>query len=286
MLFRSLPLDLSATEASRLLTNCGLEVEGIEEFQPIKGGLKGLVIGEVKSCMRHPNADKLSITTVDVGQENLLQIVCGAPNVATGQKVVVALPGTRLFPSEGEPFEIKKSKIRGEASEGMICAEDEIGLGNSHAGIMVLPPETKTGMPAKEYFKVEDDLVFEIGLTPNRADAASHIGVARDLRAALHNTQDSTLMNLACPDIQYPDTSRFKVDNTDLNIEVEVLDAVACPRYSGISMTGVEVKDSPKWLQDKLLAIGIHPINNIVEDRKSTRLNSSHSSVSRMPSSA
>ncbi len=255
-------INLPAAQVAQLLTDCGLEVEATETFQSMKGGLEGLVIGEVKTCAKHPNADKLSVTTVDIGTENLLSIVCGAPNVAVGQRVVVATVGAKLFPTEGEPFEIKKSKIRGEVSEGMICAEDEIGLGKSHEGIIVLHSEVTVGMSAKEFFKVEEDLVFEIGLTPNRADAASHIGVARDL-AAVCNRQ--LAVGNKKNEINYPTLDDFKVDNNDLQIAVEVIDNSACPRYSGITVSGVSVKDSPQWLKNKLLAIGVHPINNIVD---------------------
>lgn len=260
-----LPINLDASEAAQFLTDCGLEVEGIEAFQSMKGGLEGIVTGEVKTCLKHPNADKLSITTVDVGGDALLNIVCGAPNVAAGQKVVVALPGAKLYPSEGDPFEIKKSKIRGEASEGMICAEDEIGLGKSHAGIIVLPVDTKIGTPAKEYFKVEEDKVFEIGLTPNRADAASHIGVARDLKAVLENSMSKRDGGKEKYQLLYPSTDHFKVESNDLKIHVEVKDSSACPRYSGVTISGIEVKESPQWLKNRLSAIGVHPINNIVD---------------------
>ncbi|MCX6276288.1 MAG: phenylalanine--tRNA ligase subunit beta [Bacteroidetes bacterium] len=260
-----LPINLEAIDTAQFLTDCGLEVEGIEVFQSMKGGLEGIVIGEVKTCSKHPNADKLSITTVDVGGAVPLNIVCGAPNVAEGQKVVVALPGAKLYPSEGDPFEIKKSKIRGEASEGMICAEDEIGMGNSHAGIIVLPADTRIGMPAKEYFNVEEDMVFEIGLTPNRADAASHIGVARDLKAVLENSREPRAKGQEKYQLVYPSTDNFKVDNNDLMIQVEVKDTSACPRYSGVTISGIEVKESPQWLKNKLAAIGVHPINNIVD---------------------
>jgi phenylalanyl-tRNA synthetase beta chain len=255
-----LHINLPAEEAGHLLTNCGLEVEGIESFQSIKGGLEGLVIGEVKTCVKHPNADKLSLTTVDVGGEAPLSIVCGAPNVAAGQKVVVAMVGAKLYPTEGEPFEIKKSKIRGEASEGMICAEDEIGMGKSHAGIIVLPADAKVGTKAKDYFKVEEDKVFEIGLTPNRADAASHIGVARDLNAVLISEGKSENTGVV-----YHPLKDFKIDNNTFLIEVVVEDLSACPRYSGITVSGVEVKESPQWLKNRLLSIGVHPINNIVD---------------------
>lgn len=240
-------------EISLILTNIGLEVESLEKVQPIVGGLEGLVIGHVVECAQHPNADRLRVTKVDVGTGELLQIVCGAPNVAAGQKVVVATVGTTVFPNEGEPFKINKSKIRGEVSEGMICAEDEIGLGASHAGIMVLPEDTQIGIEAKTYFKMEDDFVFEIGLTPNRADAASHLGVARDLAAYLRSAY------------QLPDVSAFKTVNENLKIAVEVEDTLACPRYSSVSISGVTVKSSPDWLKDKLKVIGIRPINNIVD---------------------
>ena len=257
-----LNIQLPAEEVSRLLTDCGLEVEGLEIFQSMKGGMQGLVIGEVMTCVKHPNADKLSLTTVNVGAENLLQIVCGGPNIAAGQKVVVATVGAMLYPMEGEPFEIKKSKIRGENSEGMICAEDEIGLGQSHAGVIVLPADTKVGTLAKDFFKVEEDVVFEIGLTPNRADAASHIGVARDLLAVLH--QQPSLVSRPSTLI-FPSVDAFKSDDQSLKISVEVQDADACPRYSGITFSGVDVKDSPAWLKNKLKAIGVGPINNIVD---------------------
>ena len=240
-------------EISLILTDIGLEVESLEKVQPVVGGLEGLVIGEVVDCEQHPNADRLRITKVDIGTAELLQIVCGAPNVAKNQKVVVAPVGTTVFPNDGEPFKINKSKIRGEVSEGMICAEDEVGLGASHAGIMVLPEDTSVGITAKSYFKMEDDFVFEIGLTPNRADAASHLGVARDLAAYLRTN------------CQLPDVSSFKTDHENLNIEVSVEDIEACPRYTSLTLTGVTVKPSPEWLQDKLKVIGVRPINNVVD---------------------
>jgi phenylalanyl-tRNA synthetase beta chain len=245
--------DKTPQEISLILTDIGLEVESLEKVQPIVGGLEGLVIGHVVECAQHPNADRLRVTKVDVGTGELIQIVCGAPNVAAGQKVVVATVGTTVYPNEGEPFKINKSKIRSEVSEGMICAEDEIGLGNSHAGIMVLPVDTEIGIAAKSYFKMDDDYMFEIGLTPNRADAASHLGVARDLAAYLRTSY------------QMPDISAFKTENENLIIAVEVEDTVACPRYSSVSITGVTVKSSPDWLKDKLKVIGIRPINNIVD---------------------
>jgi phenylalanyl-tRNA synthetase beta chain len=240
-------------ELSLILTNIGLEVESLEKVQPVVGGLEGLVIGQVLSCAQHPNADRLRVTTVTIGGAEALQIVCGAPNVAEGQKVVVAPVGTTVFPNEGEPFKISKSKIRGEVSEGMICAEDEIGLGASHAGIMVLAADAVTGLAAKDYFNMEDDYLFEIGLTPNRADAASHLGVARDLAAYLKI------------DLNRPDISAFKTDSITGTIAVEVADSAACPRYSSVSVSGVTIKPSPDWLKDKLKVIGIRPINNIVD---------------------
>lgn len=245
--------DKTPQELSLILTNIGLEVESLETVQPVAGGLEGLVVGHVLTCVQHPNADRLRVTTVDVGGPEVLQIVCGAPNVAQGQKVVVATVGTTVYPNEGEPFKINKSKIRGEVSEGMICAEDEIGLGVSHDGILVLPGDTVVGTTAKAYFKLEEDYLFEIGLTPNRADAASHLGVARDLAAYFRTA------------VQMPDISGFKTDNESLKIEVKVEDAFAAPRYSSVTISGVTVKASPEWLQDKLKVIGIRPINNVVD---------------------
>ena len=246
-------IDKTPQEISLILTDIGLEVESLEKVQPIVGGLEGLVIGKVLTCIQHPNADRLRVTTVDVGQADMLQIVCGAPNVAEGQKVVVAVVGATVYPNEGEPFKINKSKIRGEVSEGMICAEDEIGLGISHAGIMVLPEDTPVGLAAKAHFKMEDDFVFEIGLTPNRADAASHLGVARDLAAYFRGY------------VTMPIVAHFEAQNENLSIEVEVQDELACPRYSSVTLSGVTVGSSPEWLQDKLKVIGIRPINNIVD---------------------
>ena len=240
-------------EISRILTGTGLEVESLEKVQAIAGGLEGLVVGYVKECIQHPNADRLKVTKVDIGTGEDLQIVCGAHNVAAGQKVVVAPVGTTVYPTAGEPFKINKSKIRGEVSEGMICAEDEIGLGTDHAGIMELTPETPVGIPVKEYFDVSDDYVFEIGLTPNRADAASHLGTARDIAAFLKFK------------IQKPGVSEFKVDNKSLEIKVAVENQNACHRYSGITISGVKVKESPKWLKERLAAIGIRSINNVVD---------------------
>jgi phenylalanyl-tRNA synthetase beta chain len=240
-------------ELSLILTNIGLEVESLEKVQTIPGGLEGLVIGYVKECAQHPNADRLKVTRVDVGLGEDLQIVCGANNVAAGQKVVVATVNTTVYPTSGEPFKINKSKIRGEVSEGMICAEDEIGLGHDHDGIMELNAEAIIGSAAKDYFNLQDDFVFEIGLTPNRADAASHLGVARDLAAYLKIS------------VSMPDLSGFKVQNQDLNIPVIVEDQDACPRYSALSISGISIKESPDWLKDKLNAIGVRPINNVVD---------------------
>lgn len=254
-----LDVNLPWEELSKILTDIGLEVEGEEQTESVKGGLKGIVVGEVTFKDKHPNADKLSVTRVDIGAEEELHIVCGAPNVAKGQKVVVATIGTMLYPNDGEPFKIKKGKIRGEASEGMICAEDEIGLGASHDGIMVLPAETAVGTAASDFFKIEKDTIFEIGLTPNRSDATSQLGVAKDLAAALKiNNGHSGKVNV-------PDVSAFKVDNNDLPIEVVVENTEACPRYSGVSIKGVTVKESPEWLKKRLRALGVATKNNIVD---------------------
>lgn len=242
--------NLSPEKIDELLTGTGLEVEGITPFNSIKGGLEGIVVGEVKTCAKHPNADKLSVTTVDVGGPELLHIVCGAPNVAAGQKVLVAIVGCTVHPTKGEPFEIKKSKIRGEVSEGMICAEDELGLGESHDGILVLPNGYEIGAPATKYFENYSDYLIEIGLTANRGDAASHLGVARDLRA---------VTNAA---IQ---TSNFEIPQVNADkISVSIEDS-DCIRYSGVSVSGVKVAESPAWLQNRLRVIGLSPINNIVD---------------------
>lgn len=245
-------IEQTPTELEPLLTNCGLEVESMEQMSSIEGGLQGLVVGEVKEKWQHPNADRLNLAKVDVGADELLQIVCGATNLEQGQKVVVATIGTTLYPTGGEAFTIKKSKLRGELSEGMICAEDEIGLGTSHEGIMVLDSTAKVGTSAAEYFNIENDTIFEIGLTANRGDAASHLGTARDL-AALTGKQ---------PHIEYKEIPASQGNNT---IAVSIKDVEGCPRYSGISISGVEVKDSPDWLQTRLKSIGLSPINNIVD---------------------
>ena len=252
-------IDLEPERISTILTDIGLEVEGLEKFQSVKGGLEGIVIGEVITCIPHPNADKLSLTTVNVGGDRLLPIVCGAPNVTAGQKVVVATVGTALYYGD-ESFKIKKANIRGEVSEGMICAEDELGLGISHEGIMVLANNTEVGLKAADYFGVEDDYIFEIGLTPNRSDATSHIGTARDLVAGLDQLFNTRKYSLSLPAVD-----DFTIDNTNLDIDVIVEDIEACPRYSGISISGIKVAESPDWLKIKLNSIGVRPINNIVD---------------------
>ncbi len=246
-------------EIGKLLTATGLEVEGIEEVESIKGGLREVVIGEVLTCEKHPDADKLSVTTVDVGGETPLDIVCGAPNVAAGQKVVVAMVGATLHPQGSEqPLVIKKAKIRGAVSEGMICAEDELGMGTSHSGILVLDTDragvpAANGTPAADYFKVQSDHVFEIGLTPNRADAASHYGVARDLKAVLDR------------EIALPSVEDFAIENQNLPMDVTVENYAAAPRYCGLTLSNLTVKESPEWLRQRLTAIGVRPINNVVD---------------------
>ena len=253
-----LQTDWDATRTGELLTDLGLEVEGIETIESIKGSLQGIVVGEVLTCIQHPNADRLKVTTVNLGSGEPVQIVCGAPNVAAGQKVPVATIGTMLYDENGEGFKIKKGKIRGEESHGMICAEDELGLGSSHEGIMILDDSLKVGTPAAEVFNIETDEVFEIGLTPNRSDAMSHFGVARDLKAGLLQ-QDINLELIS------PSVSDFHVDERTLRYDVEIEDKDLAPRYCGITITDVEVKDSPKWIQNRLKAIGITPKNNIVD---------------------
>ncbi len=251
-LLELIDLKKSPQEISELLTGCGLEVESIEQFQSIKGGLEGIVIGEVKTKIKHPNADKLSVTTVDIGTE-IKQIVCGAPNVGVGQKVLVATVGSTVYPTKGEPFKISKSKIRGEVSEGMICAEDELGLGESHDGILILPSEYEVGKKAADYFPVYTDYLIEIGLTANRGDAASHLGVARDLKAL-------TNCGLRITNYELPQITKSKS-----LIEIKIEDIESCKRYSGISISNITVKESPEWLKNKLKVIGISSINNIVD---------------------
>ncbi|MDH3796453.1 MAG: phenylalanine--tRNA ligase subunit beta, partial [Flavobacteriaceae bacterium] len=251
-------LDWKAEEVGELLTNLGLELEGISSFESVTGGLEGVVVGEVLEVEKHPNADKLSLTRVDIGQGEPLQIVCGAPNVARGQKVPVATIGTTLYTPEGESWKIKKGKIRGEESHGMICAEDELGLGDSHDGIMVLDPESKPGTLCSSLFELENDKVFNIDLTPNRADAMSHLGVARDLRAGL--ARKEIMMELLTPSL-----SHFNVDNRSRKIDVSVEDNSLAPRYCGVTISNLIVQASPDWLKNRLRAIGLKPINNIVD---------------------
>ncbi|MBR9999408.1 MAG: phenylalanine--tRNA ligase subunit beta, partial [Cyclobacteriaceae bacterium] len=246
-------VDIDPETLGKLLTNTGLEVEGIASYEETKGSLEGLVVGEVITCEKHPDADRLSVTTVDIGNNRVVPIVCGAPNVDIGQKVVVAPVGTMIHPISGEPFEIRKTKIRGEVSEGMICAEDEIGLGDDHSGILVLETDLPNGTPASDHFKPLKDVVFEIGLTPNRSDATSHIGVARDIRAMTGKT------------VNWPSVNNFSADNHDLPIEVIVENKEACPRYSGITISGVNIQESPAWLKGRLRSIGLTPINNVVD---------------------
>lgn len=246
-----IPLEQTPEEIEALLTATGLEVEHFERVDSVKGGLRGLIVGEIKTCSRHPNADKLSLCSVDTGNA-LLSIVCGAPNVAEGLKVIVAPVGTTVHPVKGEEFVIQKSKIRGEYSEGMLCAEDEIGLGTSHAGLMILDPSAPVGKPLSELLKIESDVLFEIGLTANRGDAASHAGVAREL---------ATVLNLP---FHIPETT-IQTKKSDKQIKIEIEDSEACPRYCGLILKGVQVKESPDWLKNRLLTIGLRPINNVVD---------------------
>jgi len=245
--------DFSPESLGKILTNTGLEVEGIEMYEEVRGSLEGLVIGEVITCEKHPNADRLHVTTVDIGYKEPVPVVCGAPNVAKGQKVVMAPVGTTLHHISGEFFEIKRTKIRGEVSEGMICAEDEIGMGHNHSGIITLDTDLPNGTPVSELLQPVKDYVFEIGLTPNRSDATSHIGVARDIRAMNQN------------EIIWPSVDNFEVDDRNLPIEVIVENSDACPRYSGVTIKGITVGESPRWLQNKLQSIGLTPINNVVD---------------------
>ena len=246
-------IDKTPEELSEILTDTGLEVEGLEKFEAIPGGLRGLVIGKVLTCSKHPNADKLNITSVDIGLDAPSPIVCGAPNVAVGQTVVVATVGTTLYPFEGDSFKIKKAKIRGEVSEGMICAEDEIGLGAGHDGIMVVDTDLDPGTPALEYFNIKTDYVFEIGLTPNRSDAISHLGTARDVKAVTEKQ------------IQWPSIESFRKEDNALPIEVIVENQQACPRYSGVTINNITIAESPEWLKNRLRSIGLSPINNVVD---------------------
>ncbi len=250
--------DLPAPQVAEILTDLGLEVEGMDTQISIPGGLKGVVIGKVLTCVQHPNADRLKLTTVDIGKEEPVQIVCGAPNVAAGQTVPVATIGTILYDKEGQPWTINKGKIRGEESHGMICAEDELSLGESHDGIMILSDEHAAGKPLSSVIKVEEDTVFDIGLTPNRSDAMSHLGVARDLRAGLK--QHGTNRELITPSV-----SSFHVDNYNFRVDINVKQPELAPRYCGVTVSDVKVGPSPTWLQNRLKAIGLNPINNIVD---------------------
>ena len=256
---RYLPTDLSAGEIARILTDIGLEVEGFEKIETIRGGLQGVVVAEVKTCTDHPDSDHLHVTTVDVGSGEPLQIVCGAPNCRAGMKTLCATVGSVLYPNGGEEeFKIKRSKIRGVESLGMLCAEDELGVGASHAGIMELPADAPVGMPAKEYLHVEDDYLIQIGLTPNRVDAASHIGVARDLAAYLRSRGERI-------EVCWPDVSAFAPDTHDAPVEIRVENAEAAPRYTGVTVTGCKIGPSPEWMQNCLRAAGINPKNNLVD---------------------
>ncbi len=254
-----LPQAVDTERLSKILTSIGLEVESMHKYESLKGGLEGIVVGEVLTCEKHPDADKLKITTVNIGEAEPLQIVCGASNVAVGQKVIVATVGCTLYPTNGEPFAIKKAKIRGVESMGMLCAEDEIGLGESHAGIMVLDADKKPGTKAAEIFEIYTDTIYEIGLTPNRMDAMSHLGVARDVCAYLWHHDKKEIAAIL------PFKNGFKADNNNLAIEVIIENENACKRYAGVSISYVTVGESPSWLQNKLKAIGLKPINNIVD---------------------
>ncbi|MDE6298969.1 MAG: phenylalanine--tRNA ligase subunit beta, partial [Muribaculaceae bacterium] len=261
---RYIDFSLSPKELTAALTSLGLECDNVEEVESIKGGLRGIVVGKVLTCEEHPNSDHLHITTVDLGGGNVQQIVCGAPNVAAGQTVVVATVGTTLYDGDKE-FQIKKSKIRGVESNGMICAEDEIGIGSDHAGIMVLPDGVAPGTPAAEYFNVESDYCLEVELTPNRVDAASHLGVARDLKAFLTREAAEKKAEAEYPVVNLPSAEAFATDRKDGAVAIEVVDTEACPRYCGVTIRNVEVKESPEWLRNLLITIGQRPINNIVD---------------------
>ena len=254
-----LPVNIGPDRLNRILNSIGLEVEGMDAYEEVRGGLRGLVIGHVLEVQKHPNADKLSLTKVDIGKDEPLSIVCGAPNVAAGQKVLIAPVGTTIYPLKGEPLTMKIAKIRGVESHGMICAEDEVGLGESHAGILVLPADLKPGMPAAEHFKPYEDTIFEIGLTPNRSDAMSHIGVARDVCAYLNHHDNLELS------VRYPDHSVFQMENNSLPFQVKIVNTDACARYSGVSISDVQPGPSPIWMQQRLKAIGSRPISNIVD---------------------
>ena len=256
---RYLDIEISIEELSEILTMIGLEVEGVEKVETIKGGLKGIVVGYVEQCEKHPNADKLSVTQVNIGEIESKQIVCGAPNVAAGQKVLIATVGATLYPTAGDPWKIKKGKIRGEVSEGMICAEDELGLGTDHDGIVVLPEDVPIGSEAADFYNISDDYVFDIGLTPNRSDATSHMGAAKDLAAYFKIHKDWS------GSVEEPSVIDFQVDIENPALSVVVENREQCPRYTGISLADVKVGPSPQWMRDLLVAVGVRPINNIVD---------------------
>ena len=251
-------IDKPVDEVSEILTNLGLEVENVEDFESIKGSLEGIIVGEVLSCKKHPNADRLILTNIDLGKEGKFKIVCGAPNIAKGQKVPVATVGSVIYTKSGEKIKISKSKIRGVVSNGMVCAENEIGLGNSHDGIMVLDEKIKPGTPLSKIFEVESDKILEIGLTPNRSDAMSHFGVARDLKAFFDLNKEKTTLKL-------PSISEFSYDDFKIETKIDVEDSNLSPLYAGIIINNIEVKESPKWIKNKLKSIGQEPINNIVD---------------------
>ncbi|MCL4114018.1 UNVERIFIED_CONTAM: hypothetical protein GTU68_062113 [Idotea baltica] len=253
-----IPIEFEASKTADMLTDLGLEVGGIEKYESVKGGLNGVVVGHVLSCEQHSNADRLKVTSVDIGQENPIQIVCGAPNVAKGQKVPVATIGTTLYDDKGDAWKIKKGKIRGEVSEGMICAADELGLGTNHDGIMVLDSKVKPGTPCADIFEIENDEVFEIDLTPNRADAMSHLGVARDLQAGLERRKITKKLIT-------PSVGKFHVDVRSRKLQVTVENSKLAPRYCGITLSNLNVQQSPDWLKNRLKAIGVSPINNVVD---------------------
>ena len=259
-LIEYLPVSIDPEKLSRILTSIGLEVESLQAYEEVKGGLKGLVIGEVLTCEKHPNADKLSLTTVNIGNGTPLSIVCGAPNVAAGQKVVIAPVGTTIYPTTGDPITMRVAKIRGAESHGMICASDELGLGDDHSGILVLPDTLLPGTPAAAYFQPYEDWMYEIGLTPNRMDAMSHLGVARDVCAYLshHEKMDQRVKSPFS-------SSQLKVNDHSHPIKVSIENKTACQRYSGVSIKNVTIAESPIWLQKRLKAIGLRPINNVVD---------------------
>ncbi len=258
-LLEYLPVELEPEKISSILNAIGLEVESLEEYEEVKGGLKGLIIGEVLEVQKHPNADKLSLTKVNMGNGTPLSIVCGAPNVAAGQKVVVAPVGTTIYPNSGDPMTMKLVKIRGEESQGMICAEDEIGMGTSHQGIMVLNPATIIGIAAAEYFKPYDDYIFDIGLTPNRSDAMSHLGVARDICAYLSHHEKKHYA------VKTPYSNTFKIEENTVPVTVSIENPKDCPRYAGVGISGIKIGPSPAWMAKRLKAIGVRPINNVVD---------------------